>query len=308
MELKWIGPEAAAELGRLFEEVPGYARRAGPLDVAATFAALPPDVGPEDKFVQGIFLDGGLVGCADLIRGYPEPGTAMLGLLLISERLQGRGHGRRAYGKIEDLVRDWAGVTKVRIGVADTNLHVAPFWEKMGFVDIGIRNSGKHVFEKTVGSRKSRTKLRAPLDGMAVPDTWPARALEINDGPALGLLQERAYRGTVDDEGESPAQFVAETLATLGGKYGPFLRDASFFLELDGAAASASLVTLWKGKPLLAFYVTDPRFQRRGIGKFLIRKSMQALAALGYSVLTLVVTRGNPAERLYRELGFHENP
>ena len=40
-----------------------------------------------------------------------------------------------------------------------------------------------------------------------------------------------AYRGTVDDEGESEADAVAEVERTLRGGYGPLLDEGSFVAE-----------------------------------------------------------------------------
>ena len=53
----------------------------------------PPEKEPKDKFLGGYWKEGALVGCTDLIRGYPEPDIACLGLLLLSEAHQGQGLG-----------------------------------------------------------------------------------------------------------------------------------------------------------------------------------------------------------------------
>jgi GNAT superfamily N-acetyltransferase len=78
-----------------------------------------------------------MVGCADLIRGYPEPATALLGLLLVSEKHERRGIGSRAYALIEQLIRDWGGRDRVRVGVVRTNQEVMPFWTRLGFEPTG---------------------------------------------------------------------------------------------------------------------------------------------------------------------------
>ncbi|MGZ3656602.1 MAG: tetratricopeptide repeat protein [Bdellovibrionota bacterium] len=124
--------------------------------------------------------------------------------------------------------------------------------------------------------------------------------------PALARLMDNAYRGTIDHEGETLAQCEEEMRGTIGGKYGPFLANASFVnITGDQTAAAASMITLWKELPLLAFSMSDPAHQGRGLAGALIRKSMFALKESGYEALYLVVTEGNvPAERLYRKLGF----
>jgi ribosomal protein S18 acetylase RimI-like enzyme len=127
----------------------------------------------------------------------------------------------------------------------------------------------------------------------------------IDHARALAHLMDISYTGTIDHEGETPEQCFEEIKGTVEGKYGPFVKEASF-VHLDGeVAASTSLITLWKGHPLLAFSMTAPQYQGRGLAGFLIRKSLFALKLAGYSELYLVVTEGNtPAEKLYRKIGF----
>jgi GNAT superfamily N-acetyltransferase len=58
--------------------------------------------------------------------------------------------------------------------------------------------------------------------------------------------------------------------------------------------------------PLLAFVVTDPEYQRQGLGQRLIQETIPRLDAAGIHELHLAVRSDNPALRLYRRLGFHE--
>jgi len=133
----------------------------------------------------------------------------------------------------------------------------------------------------------------------------PHRAVTLADVPALAILMDRAYTGTIDHEGETLEQCQDEMQGTLTGRYGPFLDFASFAVFEAGHALSASLVTLYKEKPLLAFSMTAPEAQGKGYAGFLIERSITALAEHGHREFHLVVTDGNtPAERLYRKLGF----
>lgn len=129
--------------------------------------------------------------------------------------------------------------------------------------------------------------------------------VSIEHAKALAELMDTSYTGTIDHEGETLDQCFQEMKGTIEGKYGPFISEASF-VSFDGlTAASASLITLWKGSPLLAFSMTAPNYQGRGLARFLIQKSLHALKTVGYRELYLVVTEGNtPAEKLYRKVGF----
>lgn len=310
-------PEKMLELQAVLEEAPKYSvtqtgHPPGKAEAQSVLTALPPDRGYEDKFVFGVYLENKMIGCVDIIRSYPDSKTAMLGLLLLSEDYQGRGFGSSAYLRAEEVVGRWAGCEKIRIGITRTNDKVISFWKKMGFEDTGVRRPYSHgkltsetlVFEKKIIPQKRRYTMRAELTVAQVEPLRPTRQLRVGDAEIIGKLQERAYRGTIDDEGEATEQFIQETRATLEGKYGPFISDASFWISENDKAISATIITIWKDKPLLAFSVTEPSHQRKGLAEFLIRKSMKALAELGYPILELGVTNGNPAQGLYEKLGF----
>jgi RimJ/RimL family protein N-acetyltransferase len=103
------------------------------------FSALPDNFASSNKFVFGIELNSSLIGCIDLLRGFPKPETAMIGLLLLREPHQRKGFGQRAYLQVEDKLRAWPEITKVRISVVESNGEVLGFWKKLGFAETGTR-------------------------------------------------------------------------------------------------------------------------------------------------------------------------
>ncbi len=116
-----------------------------------------------------------------------------------------------------------------------------------------------------------------------------------------------AFRGSVDGEYGAPADADADAAEALAGVWGPIVWQASLVAELDSVVVSAVIVVLddaHQHLPLLAFAVTDPACQRRGLGRWLITESVRRLDALGIKELHLAVTRGNPAFALYERLGF----
>lgn len=144
-----------ATVQAVIEAAPTYARLttgAGPApDAGASlFEALPPGKSYADKVVLAVCVGEACVGVVDLIRGYPSPESAMLGLLLIAESHHGRGVGRSAYEQVEHLARGWPGIERIRIGVVEANDRVMPFWRRMGFTPTGER---KPYAEGTVSSR-----------------------------------------------------------------------------------------------------------------------------------------------------------
>lgn len=131
--------------------------------------------------------------------------------------------------------------------------------------------------------------------------------IQVEHAPALARLMDVAFQGTIDHEGETLAQCEREMRDTILGKYGEFVSDASNLIFNGSDAVAACLISMWKGKPLLAFSLTDPKFQRRGLSVHLIRQAIAALYRKGEPVLNLVVTEGNtPAQHLYLKVGFKD--
>lgn len=151
-----------------------------------------------------------------------------------------------------------------------------------------------------------RVALTAPP---APPATEGLRAPRREDAAALGALLRAAYAGTVDDEGETEAEAVDEVLKTFGGTYGPYDEACSRLVERDGVPVSACLVTRWQARPFVAFSVTHPRWQRRGLARAGLQAAMQALHARHDHELRLAVTLANaPARAVYESLGFQLEP
>ena len=150
-----------------------------------------------------------------------------------------------------------------------------------------------------------RLRMRIALEPRELAGAPRHRPVERSDVPILGELMLAAYRGTVDDEGETLEDAVAEVGQLLDGSHGPFLFDASFVAEDEDGPIGCSLVAIWESVPLLCYLVVHPRAQRRGVGTQLIAMTGNALAAAGHPELDLFVTQANePAVGLYRKLGF----
>lgn len=135
-------PETTAAVQRLHERSADYVHAVtglppGPADGDSFFIALPPGKGYEDKFTYGVFdAAGALVGCADVVRGWPDANTAIVGLLLLEPAARDRGVGAQALAAIEAEARGW-GMRRLRIGVADSNPRAFGFWRRMGFAETG---------------------------------------------------------------------------------------------------------------------------------------------------------------------------
>jgi ribosomal protein S18 acetylase RimI-like enzyme len=152
---------------------------------------------------------------------------------------------------------------------------------------------------------RERHKMRLLLPQQRIEQREDCRAVSTCDLIAVSRLMVDAYRGTIDDNGETLEDAIKMLQDTFAGGIGEFLEDCSFLIERDGQALACTLVTLWHDAPLLAEVLTHPSVQNQGLGAFLIKKSCTALRAHGYRDLTLFVTKGNlPAQHLYEKLGF----
>ncbi len=130
-------------LQKLFELAPRYAEVTTGGSISATAAkealeALPPGKLQKDKFVFGAVTDDNiLMGCADLIRGYPAPSVAYVGLLPINEQWENREFGAEILRQIEAIAVGWAVCTKLSLAVVQTNERALRFWSRQGFQATG---------------------------------------------------------------------------------------------------------------------------------------------------------------------------
>ncbi|PIO98772.1 GNAT family N-acetyltransferase [Pleomorphomonas carboxyditropha] len=86
---------------------------------------------------------GPLAAIGDLAFGYPEPGDAYLGLLLLVPEARGRGLGQAIVGEVQKLAGA-RGASRLLVGVLDANQRARIFWERQGFRL--TRTSGPHDF------------------------------------------------------------------------------------------------------------------------------------------------------------------
>ena len=87
------------------------------------------------KFFYAIYHNKEVIGCADIIQGYPNSETGFIGLLLFIESKQGLGYGTLALDYIVKLTQDW-GCNCLRIAVVESNKRAQKFWSRQGFIEL----------------------------------------------------------------------------------------------------------------------------------------------------------------------------
>jgi ribosomal protein S18 acetylase RimI-like enzyme len=152
-----------------------------------------------------------------------------------------------------------------------------------------------------------RVLLELTLPRESTPIDSRCRPIRKTDKEDLAILLHAAYRGMIDDEGETFADALEEIGKTFRGGYGRFLPKHSFAIE-DGESLSSACLVSWfehHDAPLVVFLMTRPERKRQGLARATLAASIDSLSKAGFSRLTLVVTVGNdPALRLYESLGF----
>jgi ribosomal protein S18 acetylase RimI-like enzyme len=136
--LRRVGRESEAAVQAILDDVPTYLRNVEgvarrPDGAAVELSALPAQCTLEQKFCLLVYWGETAVGFVDIVRDFPAPGTAMLGLLVIREPFQKQSLGRQAYEAVESYARAALRATRIRLGVNDSNPAARGFWEKMGF-------------------------------------------------------------------------------------------------------------------------------------------------------------------------------
>ncbi len=132
------------------------------------------------------------------------------------------------------------------------------------------------------------------------------RNLKDGDLERLVPLVYSAFAGSVDS---APLEtWGRKLLAIVSNQYGPFLSTASFAAETpSGQLAGTILATdfaLYKA-PVIALIAVAPGTQHQGLGSYLLRRSIQALALEGFPNCRARISPGNDASlQLFRKTGF----
>jgi GNAT superfamily N-acetyltransferase len=146
-----------AAVQRVLRGAPGYhllieGRPPSATAAADLFTELPPGRAAADKQILGFFVGQELAGCADLVRGYPSPDVAYLGLLILEDRHRGQGHGTAALAHVTQVAHSW-GCRYLRLAVIATNEHGHHFWMRQGFVELYRKDMPSYTGEAIVMQR-----------------------------------------------------------------------------------------------------------------------------------------------------------
>lgn len=134
-----------------------------------------------------------------------------------------------------------------------------------------------------------------------------ARRPTDSDIKELAELMVDAYRDTIDYDGETVEEALAEVKSYFMCRDGRPILDCSHLIFNANTLVSACLVSWWRERqlPLIAYLMTRPEWKNQGLGAAVLGATLQDLRDQGHRQVGAVITEGNtPSEILHRRHGF----
>lgn len=127
-------------------------RPPGDEEVDDVFLSCPPGCDPGRSVRLGLTENSQLLGVAELSFGFPSPGDAYLGLMILAPEARSKGHGQEFFREIETIAKA-SGANHLYLAVLERNLRGRAFWERMGFAPTGVQ---RESLENGIAHRVSR--------------------------------------------------------------------------------------------------------------------------------------------------------
>lgn len=143
--------------------------------------------------------------------------------------------------------------------------------------------------------------LHSP-SGRSLPDGYTLRSPTPDDRLALADLMLDAYVGTIDYEGETLEQAVAEIDGFLADS--AYL-DVSWLAVCDDVIDAAAMMAWYGDVPLVGFVMTKAAVKGQGLATVLLEKAVASVWQSGASEIRAFITAGNlPSEAVFDRAGF----
>jgi GNAT superfamily N-acetyltransferase len=142
LKLSLLQAQDLDHLQDLYQRCPDYFQAIGqaqilPDEARQDWGKVPPGSSPQDLWALGLWERGQLDGYVEMLRGYPSPEVAYLGLLMVCQSRRGQGLARHLWQAALNQVRQWPQVERIRLAVVETNLAALRFWPHLGFQATG---------------------------------------------------------------------------------------------------------------------------------------------------------------------------
>ncbi|MDE2367952.1 MAG: GNAT family N-acetyltransferase [Burkholderiales bacterium] len=167
MFLKSLNPADVKDVAlavRLYCEDPSYSlqtfgRLPDTESSAEIIRACPVGCLPEDRLAFAAFDKADPVALLRVLRRWPEPEIATIGLLLVSPRDRRRHLGCQIVEQLSRKARNWAGIRRWRIVVLEVNQSALQFWRHLGF-DVVREGQSKPDLKSTLTVMEREIKHR----------------------------------------------------------------------------------------------------------------------------------------------------
>jgi GNAT superfamily N-acetyltransferase len=151
----------------------------------------------------------------------------------------------------------------------------------------------------------------APLavNGFSIAPMSPDRVAEYGGVVSRAYPPEHPDHELADSDAGSAAQGILDVVR--GESMGPWIAGASLHVT-DHSDRIVGLILITEttasgtsvARPFVTDICVDPAEAGHGLGTALLSASARHVADLGWSTLSLAVTVGNPAQRVYERFGF----
>ncbi|MEU1286204.1 GNAT family N-acetyltransferase [Kitasatospora sp. NPDC005856] len=209
--------------------------------------------------------------------------------------------------------RPWADLLEVLDASADAAGYIRaelPGWVVSGPPALGqeLVAHGARVLRHAHTFRRDLRADPPPADWAGTPLREGLRAVPCDRAPEEVFEAWRAAfaPGHVDHYPVSDAESLTERLTPLleGKVIGPVLPSSLLAVDAEDRVVAGLILTDRDGLPWVADVFRHPERGYRGLGADLLRRTLGDAAARGHADVTLVVSEGNPARRVYESLGF----
>ncbi|MFE4355707.1 GNAT family N-acetyltransferase [Kitasatospora sp. NPDC001119] len=209
--------------------------------------------------------------------------------------------------------RPWADLLEVLDESVDAAAFVRaelPGWVVSGPPGLGqeLVAHGARVLRHAHTFRRDLRADPPPADWAGTPLREGLRAVPCDRAPEELYEAWRAAFAPdhVDFYPGEDARVVAERITPLleGEVIGPVLPSSLLAVDAEDRVVAGLILTDRDGLPWIGDVFRHPERGYRGLGADLLRRAVGDAAERGLADVTLVVSEGNPARRVYESLGF----
>src|SRR5688500_2738653 len=109
----------------------------------------------------------------------------------------------------------------------------------------------------TVG--KNRIKMTCKLEKQLFSTSYQLKPITQQDITKVAATMLEAYEGTVDQQEETLSEAILEVEKIIKDGYGPFIAEASYWIEKNDEAAAVICINLGDKNPLITEIYTGKK-------------------------------------------------